>query len=92
MNLTALSVNPGLILGRRAGTVADKDETYYPQFDQKIREEAAQMAEHYEIFYCLEKSIRTLINDTLKAEIGTTWWDSGRVPSSIHTGVAKRIR
>ena len=29
------------------------EDVYYPQFDAKLREEAAAMARHYEVFYCL---------------------------------------
>jgi hypothetical protein len=43
----------------------DKDDDYYPQFDQALRREAADMGEHYELFYCLEKSIRKLVAETL---------------------------
>jgi hypothetical protein len=56
------------------------------QFDEQVRQEAAQMAEHYEIFYCLESTIRTLINDTLAAAQGPKWWDSARVPPLIQGG------
>lgn len=52
----------------------DKDEEYYPQFPEHIRREAEYMARHYEIFYCLETSIRQLITDRLKEEHGTDWW------------------
>jgi hypothetical protein len=34
---------------------------YYPQFEQSVRLEAAQMARHYELFYCLEQAIRKLV-------------------------------
>lgn len=82
----------GVDLGRRRAIVAEKDETYYPQFDERVRQEAAQMAEHYEIFYCLERTIRALISDTLTAADGPKWWDTPRVPSVIHGEVAKRIQ
>src|SRR6266508_5166579 len=54
----------------------EKDEDYYPQFDQALRAEAADMGEHYELFYCLEKSIRKLVAETLEAQHGETWWDT----------------
>ena len=60
----------------------DKDPTYYPQFPEGIRDEAASMARHYEIFYCLENSIRQLIADRLRAEAGDQWW-SLRVPEFV---------
>src|SRR5262249_37246913 len=78
-------------LGRNHLKTLERDETYYPQFDRIIRREAAGMAKHYEIFYCLERSIRTLINDSMEAEGGATWWDT-RVPEKIRTDVADRIQ
>lgn len=73
--------------------IADREEEqYYSQFDRSVRNEAARMAAHYEIFYCLEKSIRELIIDTLQEAEGEGWWDSGRVPNRVHQDVADRIQ
>ncbi|MBZ0318256.1 MAG: hypothetical protein K8L91_17685 [Anaerolineae bacterium] len=73
-------------------TISDeKDETYYPQFTQILREEAAKMGEHYELFYCLERSIRSLIGDTLKAQHGDTWW-STCVPPAIKTNATNNMQ
>lgn len=69
------------------------DNTYYPQFDLKIRKEAKKMAKNYEIFYCLEKSIRDLINSILVEAINDDWWnEDGVVPEAIKTEVQKRIQ
>jgi len=46
----ALEHRLGLSLGRAHERMIDKDDTYYPQFDEKIRREASGMADHYEIF------------------------------------------
>lgn len=63
-----------------------KDESYYPQIEQDIRSEAATMAPHYETFYSLEKTVRRLISDTLKAaENGRDWWKSSRIPTPVRT-------
>ena len=67
---------------RKSDDAADKDEEFYPQFPEHIRREAEDMARHYEVFYCLETSIRQLISDRLKEEIGSDWWDKG-VPEHI---------
>ena len=67
---------------RQVAPNEDKDEEFYPQFPEHIRREAEIMARHYEIFYCLETSIRQLIADKLKEEIGTDWWDKS-VPEQI---------
>ena len=52
------------------------DEYYYSQFDFTLRKEAADMAVHYEIFYCLEKGIRKLVSETLEAIYGATWFET----------------
>lgn len=54
----------------------NKDTKYYPQFEEKIRKEAAEMARHYEVFYCLENSIRRLITQRLQEEFGGDWWSA----------------
>lgn len=68
-----------------------KEEEYYPQFDQTLRSEAAEMSRHYELFYCLEKSIRTLIADTLKAQHGENWW-STKVPQTVRDNAAANVQ
>lgn len=69
----------------------DKDEAYYPQFEQSLRNEAAQMARHYEVFYCLERSIRKLLVETLEAQHGEKWWDKC-VPEAVRNNVADNMK
>jgi hypothetical protein len=64
-------------------TVATQDESYYPQIERAYRAEAARMAPNYEIIYSLEKTIRSLIGDTIETADGSDWWDKGRVPPKI---------
>jgi hypothetical protein len=59
-----------------------EDEEYYPQFDQALRQEASEMGKHYEVFYCLEKTIRTLVAETLNTAHGENWWASN-VPEPV---------
>jgi methionine synthase II (cobalamin-independent) len=66
----------------RAEARDDKDEDYYPQFAQALRSEAATMSKHYEVFYCLEVSIRRLIAETLEGAHGKAWWDT-TVPQTV---------
>jgi hypothetical protein len=69
---------------------ADVDEAYYPQIESAIRAEAAEMAPHYEVFYSLETTIRSLIREQLHtAEEG--WWGT-RVPQQIRADAEKRQR
>lgn len=88
-------------LGRKK-IKGDTDNIYYPQFETEIRQEAKMMARHYEIFYCLEKSIRDLISTTLETPEGT-WWETkvsqkvkddvkGRIQREIDSGVSPRSK
>src|ERR1044072_3155282 len=60
---------------------------YYPQFERDVRKEAAQMAQHYELFYCLEQAIRKLITETLEETEGANWWNT-KVSPEIQKYVA----
>lgn len=73
----------GIDLGRRNDKTVDEDQEYYPQIQQDIRKEAAEMAPHYQVFYSLEKTIRRLIIDTLIATEGANWWESSRIREDI---------
>lgn len=58
------------------------DERYYPQFAHALRRESAEMGKHYEAFYCLERTIRELVAQTLEAQHGDNWWQT-KVPQRI---------
>lgn len=61
-----------------------EDERYYPQFSHRLRSESEAMARHYAIFYCLENSIRALIDERLTEAFGANWWnENGAVPPSV---------
>ncbi|MGB3044414.1 MAG: Swt1 family HEPN domain-containing protein [Xanthobacteraceae bacterium] len=69
------------------------EAVYYPQFSAAVRSEAASMSSHYEAFYCLEKTIRSLVADTLEAaEKSDDWWNSTRVSPNIKNEVTSRIQ
>ena len=59
------------------------DDQYYPQFDDAIREEAFKMGYYYQIFYCLERSMRKLIAETIESTEGQNWWNNAHVPENI---------
>ncbi|MDP2748672.1 Swt1 family HEPN domain-containing protein [Pseudomonas sp.] len=81
-----------LDLGRDIGTIQDKDDEYYPQFQHLIRTEAKEMAVHYELFYCLEVSIRKMVNDKLRSELGENWWDLADISDPIRKNVKDNIQ
>lgn len=64
------------------------ESKYYPQFEHAVRHEAGRMSAHYEVFYCLETSIRKLITETLRDAEGARWWKSGRIQPQIQSDVA----
>ena len=74
-------------IGHRPVVEGKIDETYYPQFDEKVRREAVEMSANYRVFYCLENSIRLLISDILSEKHGAEWWTT-KVPDQVRTHVA----
>lgn len=90
--LDLLEQRLGIDLGRGHNKKINIDQDYYPQIDSAIRSEAARMGEHYEIFYSLEKSIRSLVTEIFQAAAGLDWWNSGRVPQSIKQEAEVRMK
>jgi Swt1-like HEPN len=66
----------------------DRDETFYPQFPKSLRDTAHEMAQHYEIFYCLENFIRDLVVEQLKTTYGEEWWSTDD-PKTVVSQVVK---
>lgn len=86
-DLNKVEENFRVNLGRNVEKEIDED--YYPQFSQSLRDEASLMANYYEIFYCLERSIRKLIEDTLSVH-GDDWWNKC-VPEPIKNNVQSNL-
>ncbi len=67
----------------------DIEQTFYPQFTQRVRAEAERMARNYTIFYSLENSIRELISDVMKKH-GDGWWNEPEiVPDPVKKNAEK---
>lgn len=64
-----------------------ENEGYYLQFPAELRRQASEMAQYYEIFYCLENSIRDLVESQLEEVYGEAWWDE-HAPEPIRVSVA----
>jgi len=79
-----------LDLGRKEKEVI-KRKDYYSQFDVIFRIEAKEMGTHYEVFYCLERSIRSLIVQLMKEKYKDNWWDD-EVKEDIKVNVEKNIQ
>lgn len=68
------------------------EKDYFPQFQESLRNEAAEMARSYELFYCLEKTIRRQIAELLESNKGSDWWNDKVIPQQIYIDVKKRIQ
>ncbi|MEU8126721.1 Swt1 family HEPN domain-containing protein [Micromonospora sp. NPDC049049] len=89
--LDQVEIDLGVDLGRgQVAAVTESDHDYYPQIEQAIRAEAAAMAPHYEMFYSLEKTIRSLVGQTFEAADGESWWQGGRVPPKVKNDCENR--
>lgn len=80
----------GVNLGRQ-DKARRKEQDYYAQFDAPFRDEAKEMSQHYEVFYCLEKSIRRLIVQIMKESYSDNWWDL-KVREEIRKNVELNIK
>jgi len=61
-SIRALQTDFQVDLGKEPPATVEKDDTYYPQFDARIRQEASSMGKYYEMFYCLGLCTKTQIN------------------------------
>jgi hypothetical protein len=69
-------------LGHKEDKEQRIDQTYYPQFTERLRIKASRMANNYAIFYCLENSIREILTQRLEEQHGEDWWNLA-VPEAV---------
>lgn len=92
-DLDAVEQDLALDLGRERKAATGEAADYYPQIEHAFRAEAKEMAPHYEVFYSLERTIRTLVADSLEASDGAGWWgDPNRVPQKIKDDCEARLK
>lgn len=91
LNLDKIEKNFGIDLKRGVCHADEKDSKYYPQFDQSVRMQAGEMAQYYEIFYCLERTARKIISDALESVEPNGWWNNQRIPQNIYSEVERRM-
>jgi len=84
-NLDSIEKKYDIDLGRKEKEEIN-EEDYYAQFDLIFRKEAREMSKHYEVFYCLEKSIRGLVVQLMKEKYKENWWED-RVKEEIKKNV-----
>lgn len=59
-------------------------------FDEKLRAEATEMARYYEVFYSLERSIRSLIVEVMEKKYGKLWWET-KVDYRVRENVKRNL-
>lgn len=92
-DLDEIEQDLALDLGRNRKAATGEAADYYPQIEHAFRAEAKVMAPHYEVFYSLERTIRTLVADSLEAADGLGWWsDPNRVPPKIKDDCESRLK
>lgn len=92
-DLDDVEQNLALDLGRQRSAATGEAADYYPQIEHAFRAEAKAMAPHYEVFYSLERTIRTLVADSLDAADGPGWWSNpNRVPQKIREDCEGRLK
>lgn len=69
----------GVDLDVERKTAKGRKVSEYEQFEAELRRQAARMSEFYEVFYCLENSMRKLVKGIMIEAEGVNWWDSKRV-------------
>lgn len=60
-------------------------------FDPLFVNEANKMSAYYNLFYCLERSIRKMVSETLETKYGENWWDI-KVPFAIKKRVDENLK
>lgn len=78
-NLSQVEKDFSINLGHLVDGPKNRKATEYDQFEVNLRNEAARMSEFYEVFYCLENSIRKLVAAMLIEAEGADWWNGKRV-------------
>ena len=77
-DLSAIERKYGVELGHLP-VVRNRMASGYDQFEAHLRRDAARMSEFYEVFYCLENSIRELVTNAMIDAEGADWWIGKRV-------------
>lgn len=71
--------------GAKTATISSLEDV---DFSPRIRNSARRMSSLFEMFFCLENSVRELIQERLLERHGAGWWEQ-RVPKKIREAVQK---
>jgi hypothetical protein len=74
-----------------SASAEEEEEAYYLQYPANLRRQAVEMSQFYRIFYCLENSIRDLVESQLEEAYGEDWWDE-HAPERIREAVTNNVQ
>ncbi len=78
----AMAANRSLGIDTPTASASIVGQSAIEQFSEEARTRAAAMGQVYELLYCLENSIRELVEATLREAFGAdTWWTDGVDPA-----------
>lgn len=89
-DLTQIEDATGIDLGVIPKAATGRKTSEYDHFESELRSEASKMSEFYEVFYCLENSIRRLVKGIMIEAEGADWWLSERVDENKIRNEAKK--
>lgn len=72
------------VRGQDPGEIVDRIQEV--EFSPVVLHKATQMASVFGLFFCLENSVRELINERLSERYGAGWWEQ-KVPEKIKRNV-----
>lgn len=70
-------------------TLSEENVVDLELFDLDIRKNAQKMSDFYMLYFCLENTIRRMIQGTLSEKYGLDWWDK-KVPQSVKDKVKEK--
>lgn len=68
----------GVEIGRNIA-LEDVNEVDLDGFSPELKNRASKMAQFYQLFYCLENSVKELVIGILKESHGVGWWDKEKI-------------
>ncbi len=69
-----------------------KEEIVDPElFDYDIRKGANATSEYFNLYFCVENSIRRMIKQTMQDKHGLDWWNKAKIPEHVRNNVNTNI-
>ena len=81
--------NSSIRVFKEQKSIKQSSTNLYNYFDQSLKLEASRMRHSYELFYCLERSIRQLVINVMEEEYGVNWWN--KIDSRVKENVKNNM-